>query len=208
MPLSPKTRERAENFCIYAGIDLEQFEDAGIAEALKTFDAFVKDLPPQFLEPKRFAKVLAYNVEFLYSLIESVGMALVSDNNNLNDQVKECHRMMDSQREQTLIDLSKLSKSIKTSKFMVSGTDAASFAENEEEDLPYWKVTLELPNGEKVTRVLDHIEASQYFNHVTVVHEDPHPEYDGDDALDMPQDDIDMIDDVGQGDWDEDDDTM
>lgn len=211
MSFPENLKSRAEDFSIIAGLDLDQFTDVGIVEAIRVFDTFVKGLPQRFLEPQKFAKMMVSNVEFLYSLVEAVGSSLVSENVSLKDQLKDAHAMMDKARIETLCNLRDLSKSATTLKYLMDGDEEHSFSESDDEDLPYWKITIVLPDDKKITHILDHIEASQYFNHAQRVEEDPHPEYDGIDSFDqVPADDFDTQEDMSSNGFDdqEDDETM
>jgi hypothetical protein len=196
LEMSHESKERAESFCILTGLDPEKFLVSGVYEALKVFDEFVKHLPRNLLDPIKFGKVMQNNPELLYSLLEASGTSIVSELNELRDQVKDAHAMMENQRIDRLELLRDVAPYFKTVKYCL-GTDedheeVSVLSEDETEDLPFWKITIALKNGTKITNILDHIEASQYFPGATIVEEDPDPNYDGPDSFDRPTDDIDF----------------
>jgi len=189
--LSPESQDRAETFAVLVNIDSDKLLQTGMQAALQTFAAFVSTLPKRFLEPSAFAKVLASNIEFLYSLIEATGTSITDELVSLRDQVKEAEAVCDDQRESTLDVLQRVSKFFKTQKFCLGDDEAHPEVESEDEfqDLPYWKVTVSLPDDTKITHILDHIETAQYFPNVEIVQEDPDPTYDGPEGF--PNDGVD-----------------
>lgn len=194
--LSENTAMRAEDFCIIAGIDLQDFLTTGIEAAIKVFDTFVETLPPKYNDKAVFKKMLLKNPELVYSMIEASGSSVVSRNVELVDEVKSASNMLDHQRELHLRDLSDLSINLKTERFSVydSNNDDES-TDVDEDDFPSWQITIHCPSGtttKKITHRVSHYEMSVFFNHATTAIENPDPDYDGADGDVSPLDDVDQ----------------
>lgn len=201
---------RIEDFCLVAGIDKNHFDRAGMPEAVASFDAFLRGLPKKYHDPKFFFKMLINNFDFVFSLIESVGTAIVSENIELQDRLDEANDLIDGSHERNLKTMAAFAKVHPTYRWSYDG-NSETISEDDEDDLPTWKVTIDLGH-EKVTTTCDHFEMSTYFAKAQVVTEDPHPEYDGIDAFDVPRDDLQTeedanFDDSGFEDGDDDDDS-
>jgi hypothetical protein len=200
--LSSLTLNRAEDFCIIAGIDMIDFIPAGMDQALATFDRFVEALPEKLCNPTSFKRIILRNPELVYSLIESSGSSIVKKNVDLNDEIKAASNMLDHQREVHLCDLSTMSKelSLNVERFSIYETGDVDKHEDED-DLPTWQITV-YAGKKKITHRIDHFEMSKFFPHSVQVTTNPDPDYDGIDNDISPLDDVEGI--ADPDDWGDD----
>jgi hypothetical protein len=187
--LSDSTCNRAEDFCIIAGISLQDFLASGIESALRVFDTFIESLPPKYSEPVVFKRMLLKNPELVYSMIEAAGSTIVSRNVELADEVKSASNMLDHHRELHLRDLSDISleMNLRTERFSLY---EAGDPDDADDDFPTWQVTV-FCGSKKITHRVSHYEMSVFFNHAVTVSENPDPDYEGLDGETSPLDDID-----------------
>lgn len=208
--LNPKLRERIENFCIYLGVDPKDFVKIGMQNALGQFSSFVDDLPKKYLEPTNFFKLLMHNFDFVYGLVEAVGSDVAAKNAELDERINELQGLFDTVHDQHMLNLSRVSKYHHTERWLIDSNEDADIMMIEADDsdfgddVPMWKITIFLGDDDRMSTTCDHFEMSKYFRDAVKVMHDPHPEYDGIDALDIPRDDmVSIIEDDGSSDFDD-----
>lgn len=193
--LNPKLRERIETFCIYLGVNADDFVKIGMQNALGQFSAFIEDLPKKYHEPQNFFKLLMHNFDFVYGLVEAVGSDAAAKNAELEERLNELQTLFDTVHDQHMSNLSRVSKYHHTERWLIDADSDADVMMVEADDsdygddVPMWKITIYLDGNDRMSTTCDHFEMSKYFRSAVKVSNDPHPEYDGIDALDIPRDD-------------------
>jgi len=154
----------------------------GLPEALKVWDTFVNRMPKRLMEPGTFRTALGNNVELLYNMMEMAGLALGRENVNLRDELAGAEAALEEKSNEHMDLMYKLSFALPARIWCMDsgvGGDTSGYISEEPDDLPSWKVTVDLPNQTKASVIVNHADMSRLFGHVQVATDDPDPGYDG-----------------------------
>jgi hypothetical protein len=154
----------------------------GLPEALKVWDTFVNRMPKRLLDPVSFRLALANNVELLYNMMEMAGLALGRETVNLRDELESAEAALEEKSNEHLDLMYKLSLAMPARIWCMdsgNGGDTAGYVSEEPDDLPSWKVTVDLPNHTLASVIVSHADMARLFGHVQVTEVDPDPGYGG-----------------------------